>query len=82
MPEVTVDIAGRSYRLGCGADEEEHLTGLAAKLDAEAQQAAEDEQASGPYRMAEHLTYDDIIDPRELRNALLHGLSLSEGRRG
>ena len=36
MPEVTVDIAGRSYRLGCGVDEEEHLTGLAAKLDAEA----------------------------------------------
>jgi cell division protein ZapA len=36
MPEVTVDIAGRSYRLGCGVDEEEHLTGLAAMLDTEA----------------------------------------------
>ncbi len=36
MPEVTVDVAGRSYRLGCGPDEEEHLTGLAAKLDTEA----------------------------------------------
>jgi cell division protein ZapA len=36
MPEVTVDVAGRSYRLGCGADEEEHLTGLAEMLDAEA----------------------------------------------
>ncbi len=36
MPEVTVDVAGRSYRLGCGADEEEHLTGLAVKLDGEA----------------------------------------------
>lgn len=36
MPEVTVDIAGRSYRLGCGADEEEHLIGLAAMLDTEA----------------------------------------------
>ena len=36
MPEVTVDVAGRSYRLGCGADEEEHLTGLAAMLDSEA----------------------------------------------
>ncbi len=36
MPEVTVDIAGRSYRLGCGADEEEHLTGLATMLDTEA----------------------------------------------
>ena len=36
MPEVTVDIAGRSYRLGCGAGEEEHLTGLATMLDTEA----------------------------------------------
>ncbi|MHA1536380.1 MAG: cell division protein ZapA [Alphaproteobacteria bacterium] len=36
MSEVTVDIAGRSYRLGCGPDEEEHLTGLAAMLDGEA----------------------------------------------
>jgi len=36
MPEVTVDIAGRSYRLGCGADEEEHLTGLATMLDTDA----------------------------------------------
>ncbi len=36
MSEVTVDVAGRSYRLGCGPDEEEHLTGLAAMLDGEA----------------------------------------------
>ena len=36
MSEVTVDVAGRSYRLGCGPDEEEHLTGLAAMLDTEA----------------------------------------------
>ncbi|MHA1528936.1 MAG: cell division protein ZapA [Alphaproteobacteria bacterium] len=36
MSEVTVDVAGRSYRLGCGPDEEEHLTALATKLDSEA----------------------------------------------
>jgi len=36
MSEVTVDVAGRSYRLGCGPDEEEHLTALARKLDAAA----------------------------------------------
>ena len=36
MSEVTVDVAGRSYRLGCGADEEEHLTDLAVMLDTEA----------------------------------------------
>ena len=37
MPEVNVEIAGRSYRLGCGEGEEEHLEGLAALIDAEAQ---------------------------------------------
>ena len=36
MGEVTVDIAGRSYRLGCGPDEEKHLVGLATLLDTEA----------------------------------------------
>ena len=36
MAEVTVEIAGRSYRLGCGEGEEEHLEGLAALIDAEA----------------------------------------------
>ena len=36
MPEVTVDVAGRSYRLGCGEGEEEHLTALAVTVDAEA----------------------------------------------
>lgn len=50
--------------------------GRSAKLDAEAQAAAEAEQSSGPYRMAEHLVYDDIIDPTELRNRILDGLSM------
>ncbi len=36
MAEVTVEIAGRSYRLGCGEGEEEHLERLAALIDAEA----------------------------------------------
>jgi cell division protein ZapA len=36
MPEVTVDIAGRSYRLGCGDGEEEHLTSLARMIDTDA----------------------------------------------
>ena len=50
--------------------------GRAAKLDDAAQAAAETEQASGPYRMAEHLVYDDIIDPAELRNRILDGLAM------
>jgi len=36
MAEVAVDIAGRSYRLGCGEGEEEHLQRLATLIDAEA----------------------------------------------
>lgn len=36
MPEVTVDVAGRSYRLGCGEGEEQHLRALAARVDGEA----------------------------------------------
>ncbi|HUF56603.1 MAG TPA: cell division protein ZapA [Thermohalobaculum sp.] len=36
MPEISVDVAGRNYRLICGPGEEQHLTGLAHLIDAEA----------------------------------------------
>jgi len=36
MAEVTLEIGGRAYRLGCGEGEEDHLMGLGAMLDAEA----------------------------------------------
>jgi len=36
MSEVTVEVAGRAYRLGCGEGEEQHLTALATVLDTEA----------------------------------------------
>lgn len=36
MPEVMVEVAGRSYRLGCGEGEEQHLMALAARVDGEA----------------------------------------------
>jgi acetyl-CoA carboxylase carboxyltransferase component len=38
------------------------------------------EQAGGSYTTANTLGYDDVIDPRQLRNALLRGLALSDGR--
>ena len=38
MPEVTIEVAGRTYRVGCGEGEEGHLMGLARLLDAEASQ--------------------------------------------
>lgn len=55
--------------------------GRAARLGEAEQAAAEARQRAGPWRMAEGLVYDDVIDPRELRNALLAGLALLEGRR-
>ena len=36
MAEVLVEVAGRSYRLGCGEGEEQHLAALAARVDGEA----------------------------------------------
>jgi cell division protein ZapA len=36
MPEVLVEIGGRSYKLGCGEGEEQHLMALAARVDGEA----------------------------------------------
>jgi acetyl-CoA carboxylase carboxyltransferase component len=52
--------------------------GRSAKLDPEAQARAEEAQTSGPYKMAHHLVYDDIIDPSELRNRILDGLEMLE----
>ncbi|MEE2665746.1 MAG: carboxyl transferase domain-containing protein [Myxococcota bacterium] len=54
--------------------------GRAAKLSDEQQRAAEEAQTAGPYRMATGMGVDDVIDPRDLRNALLGGLLLAEGR--
>ena len=51
-----------------------------AKLSDEELAAAEDAQASGSYRSANNMSFDDVIDPRDLRNALLDGLALAESR--
>lgn len=53
-----------------------------AKLDAATQARIAAEQSGGSYQLANILAYDDVIDPRELRNVLLRGLELAEGRRG
>jgi len=54
----------------------------AAKLDSATRARIAAEQAGGAYQLADKLGFDDVIDPRELRNALLNGLILTEGRRG
>ena len=52
----------------------------AARLNDPARAELEDAEAGGPYRAADSMAFDDVIDPRELRNALLRGLALSDGR--
>jgi len=54
--------------------------GASAKLDAETQARVEREQKAGPWRMAAGMGTDEVIDPRELRNALLSGLALAAER--
>lgn len=54
----------------------------AAKLDAETRARLLAEQAGGAFHLADKIGFDDVIDPRDLRNALLEGLMLAEGRQG
>src|SRR5262245_1596964 len=54
--------------------------GRSAKLDDESQARVESEQRAGPWRLAAGMATDDVIDPRELRNAVLAGLALASGR--
>ncbi|MGE4649967.1 MAG: carboxyl transferase domain-containing protein [Myxococcota bacterium] len=54
--------------------------GRSARLDADTQAQVEKRQVSGGWHMAEGFTYDDAIDPRDLRDALIGGLELLESR--
>ena len=51
-----------------------------AKLDDATRARLEAEQLNGAFQVADRMVYDDVIDPRELRNALVRGLTLSAGR--
>jgi acetyl-CoA carboxylase carboxyltransferase component len=52
----------------------------AAKMSEAEKREAISRQTGAAWEMAHKLAYDDIIDPRDLRNALLSGLSLIRGR--
>jgi acetyl-CoA carboxylase carboxyltransferase component len=54
--------------------------GQSAGLDDVTQRQVEDAQRSGPYPLANRLGVDEVIDPREIRNAVLNALVLAEGR--
>ncbi len=39
-------------------------------------------QRAGPFALANRLGVDEVVDPREIRNATLDALLLAEGREG
>ncbi len=54
--------------------------GTAAKLNENAQAQADAAESAAAWKSADNLAYDELIDPRDLRNALLAALELSAGR--
>jgi acetyl-CoA carboxylase carboxyltransferase component len=54
--------------------------GRSAKLDETTQAKVEASQEAGPWGMAAAMSYDEVIDPREIRNVLLSGLALARER--
>ena len=73
----TITLAFPSITLGAlPADSE-----ASAVADPEERARLAAEQANASVTAASRLAYDAVIDPRDLRNALLAGLSLAEGRR-
>ncbi len=55
--------------------------GRAAHMDDAERQRAEQAQMAGAWKLGDTLGYDEIIDPGELRNALLSALRLAANRR-
>jgi acetyl-CoA carboxylase carboxyltransferase component len=56
--------------------------GTASKADASLQQQLDEHEIAGPYKVADSLGFDEVIDPRDLRNALLKGLEVASERLG
>ncbi len=54
--------------------------GATSGADEQTKQALVANEAAGPWRLASSATYDDVIDPRELRNAVIDALRLARGR--
>lgn len=84
MPQVSVTIAGRAYRMACGEGEERHLEGLAALFDGKIQEMRDAFGEIGDMRlqvMAALTIADDLgetrrkIDLLEQEVAALRALS-------
>jgi acetyl-CoA carboxylase carboxyltransferase component len=74
--DQTVTLAFPSITLGALPASSEG----SAIADPEERERVAAAQANASITAASWLAYDDVIDPRELRNALLSGLALTEGR--
>ena len=80
MAQVTVTIAGRTYRMACGDGEEEHLAGLAAGFDAKIDEMRQAFGEIGDMRLhvMAALTYvDDLQEARKRIAALEKELAAS-----
>ena len=67
MPQVTVTISGRTYRMACGEGEEAHLEGLAALYDGKIQEMRESFGEIGDMRlhvMAALTVADDLAETK------------------
>ncbi|KAA2233127.1 cell division protein ZapA [Salinarimonas soli] len=67
MPQVTVTIAGKTYRMACGEGEEAHLEGLAALYDGKIEEMRGAFGEIGDMRlhvMAAISIGDDLVDVR------------------
>jgi acetyl-CoA carboxylase carboxyltransferase component len=74
----TVTLAFPGARLGAMPAEG---GGQAAHLEADTQELLEHAELGGAYSSADTMGYDDVIEPAELRNALLSALLLTTARR-
>jgi len=56
------------------------VKGAASGADAETREALDAAESGGPWSTADTMSYDEVIDPRELRNVLLDALELTSAR--
>ena len=75
MPQVTVEIAGKTYRMACGDGEEQHLEGLAALFDGKIEEMRKSFGEIGDMRLhvMAALTLADDLGEAQRRVAALEG---------
>lgn len=75
MPQITVLIAGKTYRMACGEGEEERLEGLAGMLDAKIAEMRDAFGEIGDMRLQvmAALTFADMLVDAQARIAALEG---------